>query len=105
GHVGGRGRRGGLRRGGGGVEELGGGTVDGEEQRGGRAHTGAVRPREGCRRRAERDREAHARGVLERVEGDPEGGRVGQRLDAQLDEVGRVVAVDGVGRVGVGAGD
>ena len=31
------------------------------------------------------------------------GGRVGERLDAQLDEVGGVVAVGRVGRVGVGA--
>jgi hypothetical protein len=57
----------------------------------------------GARRPADRDRGRDEVRVLERVQGDPEGGRIGQRLDPQLDEVGGIVGVDRVGRVGVGA--
>jgi len=42
-------------------------------------------------------------GVLERVKGDAEGGRVRERLGAKLDQVGGVVGVAGPGRIRVRA--
>ena len=51
---------------------------------------------------AERDREGHDAGVLQRVERDAEGRRIGERLDPQLDEIGGVVGIAGVGRIRVG---
>ena len=62
-----------------------------------RRGTGAAR--RACRRSRSRTRQ---RGVLERVQRDAERGRARQRPDAQLDEVGGVVRVGGIGRIGVG---
>ncbi len=76
------------------------GGVDREEQVGRRLNVGAVG--EGVRLAggaAQRDRERHQAGVLQCVQRDAEGRRVGEWLDAQLDEVGGVVRVAGVGRI------
>ena len=78
-------------------------AVDGEEERRRRAHVGAVGEGAGLGGAADRDRRGDRSRVLERVEGDPEGGGVGERLDPELDQVGGVVGVGRVGRVGVGA--
>ena len=76
-------------------------AVPGDEEPGGRAHSGAVRPgRRGAV--AEREREGGAARVDQRVEGDPEGRGVLERLDPQLDQVGGVVGVGLVRRVGEG---
>ena len=86
-----------------GVEQVGARAVDGEEHRGRRGRVRAVRERQRRRRAADRDRRGDLLGVVHRVQRQPEGGRVRERLHAQLDEVGRVAGVDRVARVGVGA--
>ncbi len=79
-------------------------TVDGQEVLRRRAYVGAER--EGVAlafRSADGDRRCHQVGVLERVQRDAQRGRRGHRLDAQLDQVGRVFVIAGAARIVVGA--
>ena len=95
-----RGRRDGLARGGG--DQVGVGAVNGEEEAGRGRGVRPVWELARLRRSADRDRRPHELRVLHRVERDAECGRGGLRLDAKLDQVGRVVGVDRSRRVRVG---
>ncbi len=77
--------------------------VHGEEERRRPGRVGPVGEVAVQRGAADRDRGRNRSGILEGVQGDPEGGRVGEWLDPELDQVGSVVGVDRVGRIRVGA--